>query len=55
MIILKKKNISLSYLTNFNNLFGDLEIYEINVTSLKNLNEFYDENYLEKYNSQKKI
>ena len=50
----EEKYISLPYMTNFNILFGDLEIYEINVTSLKNLDEIYNDSYLENYNSLKR-
>ena len=41
-------------MTNFNILFGDVEIYEINVTSLKNLDEIYNDSYLVNYNRLKR-
>ena len=41
-------------MTNFNILFGKIEIYEINVTSLNSLDEIFNDDYLEVYNSLKR-
>jgi len=50
----EEKYIYLPYMTNFNILFGKIEIYEINVTSLNSLDEIFNEKYLEVYNSLKR-
>ena len=39
----EEKYIYLPYMTNFNILFGKIEIYEINVTSLNSLDEIFSE------------
>ena len=51
----EEKYIYLPYMTNFNILFGKIEIYEINVTSLNSLDEIFNDNYLEVYSSLKDI
>ena len=48
------KYIYMPYMTNFNILYGDVEIYDINVSSLNSLDDFYNENYMQKYNSIKR-
>ena len=50
----EEKYIYLPYMTNFNILYGDVEIYDINVTSLNSLNDFYNENYMKNYKSIKR-
>ena len=50
----EEKYIYLPYMTDFTVLFGNMEIYEINVTSLKSLDEIYNESYMEGYNSLKR-
>lgn len=41
-------------MTNFNILFGDIEIYDINVTILNKLDDIYDENYIKYYSYTKR-
>ena len=50
----EEKYIYLPFMTNFNILFGKIEIYEINVTSLNSLDEIFNDDYLEVYNSLKR-
>ena len=50
----EEKYIYLPYMTDFTVLFGNMEIYEINVTSLKSLDEIYNESYMEGYNILKR-
>ena len=37
-------------MTNFNILYGDVEIYDINIALLKTLDDLHNENYMENYN-----
>ena len=39
----------LPYMTNINILYGDIEIYDLNLTSLNSINDMYNEKYMEKY------
>ena len=50
----EEKYIYLPYMTYFNILYGDIEIYDINITSLNNLDDFYNENYMKNYSSIKR-
>ena len=50
----EEKLLYLPYMTNFNILFGDVKVYDIDVNSLNSLDDFYDENYLKNYNSDKR-
>ena len=36
-------------MTDFNILFGDIKVYDINVTSLNSIDDLYDENYMTDY------
>ena len=44
--IKEEKLLYLPYMTNFNILFGDIIIYDIDVSSLNSLDDFYDETYM---------
>ena len=46
--------IYLPYMTNFNILYGDIEIFDINVTLLNSLDDLYDESYMKKYNYEER-
>ena len=50
----EEKFIYLPYMTNFNILFGDIKVYDIDVSLLNSLDDFYDENYMKSYNSFKR-
>ena len=50
----EEKYIYLPYMTHFNILFGDIQVYDINITSLKGLDDLYNETYMEKYNNNKR-
>ena len=52
--IKEEKLLYLPYMTNFNILFGDIIIYDIDVSSLNSLDDFYDEKYMKIYNSDKR-
>ena len=51
----EEKLLYLPYMTNFNILFGDIKIYDIDVNSLNSLDDFYDEKYMKIYNSNKRF
>ena len=52
--ISEEKYIYLPYMTNFNILYGDIEIYDMNISKLNNLDDFFNENYLDIYNFHKR-
>ena len=52
--IKEEKLLYLPYMTNFNILFGDIIIYDIDVSSLNSLDDFYDERYMKIYSSDKR-
>ena len=41
-------------MTNFNILYGDIQIYQINATLLNSLDDLYNENYMKKYNYEER-
>ena len=52
--IKEEKLLYLPYMINFNILFGDIIIYDIDVSSLNSLDNFYDETYMKIYSSNKR-
>ena len=52
--IQEDKILFLPYMTNFNIFFGDIKVYDIDVSSLNSLDDFYDENYMEQYSYPKR-
>ena len=52
--IQEEKFIYLPYMTNFNILFGDIKVYDIDVSSLNSLDDFYVEKYMKNYYSYKR-
>ena len=50
----EEKFLYLPYMTNFNILFGDIKVYDMNISLINSLDDFYDENYLIIYNSEKR-
>ena len=52
--IQEDKIIFLPYMTNFDILFGDIKVYDIDVSSLNSLDDFYEENYMKQYSSLKR-
>ena len=42
------------YMTNFNILYGDMEIYDMNITLLDSLDNFYNKYYMKKYNFEER-
>ena len=52
--IKEEKILYLPYMTDFNILFGDIKVYDIDVDSLNSLDDFYGDKYLKVYNSDKR-
>ena len=52
--ISEEKYIYLPYMTNFNILYGDIKIYDMNITKLNSLDDFFNENYMDNYSFYKR-
>ena len=50
----EEKIMYLPYMTDFHYLFGDIKVYDIDVTLLKSLDQFYDEQYMQIYDPLKR-
>ena len=46
----EEKYINLPYMTKFSILYGDVEIYDINIASLNSLDDLFNEAFMKKYN-----
>ena len=52
--IKEEKLLYLPYMTDFNILFGDIKVYDMNLTSLNSIDDLYDDNYVPDYSSIKR-